>query len=211
MAGDDGFIYYTNCSSTSCTTAWTNWTAKSTVMTATTNMWSSWCDDDTSVAVGTWSYWSNTATYTSAIKTAKAKPKTAEELAEAARLAAVRAQEEKEAKEAQKRATVRARELLVSFLDKQQQEELEKNNRFYLIGKDGVRYEIDTTRRMHNVFEVDENGKRFVEHCVYADAHVPLFDNALAQKLLLEANPSELKRIANQRTLAPRPAQRAAA
>jgi len=63
-------------------------------------------------------------------------------------------------------------------------------------------YEIDCRRRQHNVYRRDGT-RRVTEYCIYAgDWGLPLADNALAQKLLLEHDEPRFLRIANSRALA---------
>ena len=107
--------------------------------------------------------------------------------------------EERKKKEAAKK---RDTETLRKHLSPKQRTQYDKDNRFHVIGSDGKRYEVDCKRRMHNVFEIDKQGKRLVEHCIYQSGNTPLPDNHLAQKLMLETDAVEFLRIANQTRLA---------
>lgn len=74
--------------------------------------------------------------------------------------------------------------------------------KFHVISEDGKRFEIDCGgRRYHNIYELDANGEREVEHCIYQQGHNPLGDNYLAQKLILECDAKKFRRIANQTRL----------
>jgi hypothetical protein len=93
-------------------------------------------------------------------------------------------------------AVQRATELLIAHLDEEQLKEFHDRRAFHLIGQDGKRYEIDCTNRMHNVFE-KAGDRRARELCIFQYGYLPLPDNALAQKLLLEADAQRFREIAN--------------
>lgn len=122
-------------------------------------------------------------------------PPTAEELA-------ARRQEEEQRKQRKEAAEKAAEELLMSHMTPEQREMYQKMKRFHVISATGKRFEVDATRRMHNVFQLDEQGKRVVEHCIYQTGDTPQGDNLLAQKLLLEHDEAQFVAIANQRRLA---------
>lgn len=149
-----------------------------------------WHDDDTATS-DPWEMWVSTSSATTTAE--KAQRAEARRIAEAA---------EAERKREQAEADKRAANLLRSLLSPEQIADLEKHRRFYLTTESGQRYEIDCKKRMHNVFEVDANGKRLVEHCIYQKGELPLADNAAAQLLLLKADENEFKRISNKTRLA---------
>lgn len=110
-----------------------------------------------------------------------------------------RANEERKLKELE--AEKVAEELLLANLTEEQKEEYQRLKQFHVISAEGKRFRIDAKRRQHNVFELNEQGIEVVEHCIYARNGVPLSDNALAQKLLLETDEAEFRKIANQTRL----------
>ena len=95
-----------------------------------------------------------------------------------------------------------AEQLLLENMTPDQREMYEKTKRFHVISSEGKRFEVDCNgRRYHNVNELNAEGKRIVEHCIYQRGGTPLGDNYLAQKLLLECDEKEFRRIANQTQL----------
>jgi hypothetical protein len=92
--------------------------------------------------------------------------------------------------------------LLRELLTPEQRAAYESERRFHVITESGRRYEVDCRQRMHNIFDVDANGRRVMEHCIYQVGNLPLPDNTAAQLLLLRANEEEFRRIANQRRVA---------
>jgi len=97
----------------------------------------------------------------------------------------------------------RALELLESHLTAEQRRQLERLRAFRVVARSGRVYEIDAEKRMHNVYELDGQGRRVNELCIYQRGALPLADNTLAQKLMLEADEAEFRRIANHTRLSP--------
>lgn len=85
--------------------------------------------------------------------------------------------------------------LLESFLDQEQLAELRAVGMFHVRLKDGRLFRF-TKRFGHNVHLI-ENGLCTIEYCIISIVRVPLYDQMLAQKVLLEALPEEFFRIAN--------------
>lgn len=108
--------------------------------------------------------------------------------------------ESQTAKEAAQ-AVKKSQDLLLSQLNETQAAMYKDKAKFHVIGADGVRYEIDCTKRMHNVFALDDKNERTEEFCIYQTGNTPLADNHLAQKLLLEHDVEAFRRIANRRRL----------
>lgn len=96
-----------------------------------------------------------------------------------------------------KAAEARAAELLMEHLDDEQKAAFKEYRKFHVIGSDGARYEIECTKRMHNVFQLDNQGERVQELCAYQTGETPLADNFLAQKLALETDAPAFRRVAN--------------
>ena len=92
-----------------------------------------------------------------------------------------------------------AEQLLVANLTKEQREMFQKTKKFHVITAGGNRYEVDTSRRSGNVKLLDDKGKPIESHCIHHSCGTPTpdCDNALAQKLMLETDEKEFRRIAN--------------
>jgi len=105
---------------------------------------------------------------------------------------AVKKKADKKKEDAIKR---RARKILFSLLDETQREEFKKKKSFHVLGKDGFTYLV-TGRYQHNVFRI-EDGRRTFEYCIITKNHVPLYDQMLSQKLLLESSPQMFLNISN--------------
>jgi hypothetical protein len=110
--------------------------------------------------------------------------------------------EAEERKRKQKEIQERAEALLLENLTLEQQEMYKKLKKFRVVSETGKRYEIECNgRQYHNIFELNKEGKRVIEHCIYATRQIPRSDNYLAQKLLLEGDEKRFRRVANQTRL----------
>ncbi len=97
--------------------------------------------------------------------------------------------------EKRKIAEARAEALLLHHLSPQQVADLKAKKCFYVFTKDGHRYRVD--RGSHgNVKKVDAQD-RIIESLCIQPVGVPIPDILLAQKLMLECNEEEFRRIAN--------------
>lgn len=101
--------------------------------------------------------------------------------------------------EADEAAEARARTLLVSFLKPDQRAEFRETGAFHVQLADGRRFRFSKGFG-HNVHLV-ENGVCTIQYCIITTEFVPLYDQMLAQKVLLEVQPDEFFRIANFRAL----------
>ncbi len=172
---------------------------------------------------GTWQHWTTTSTTTSIIwdgwvttgvandtttvtyngysvgnSPAYRQPTAEEQAANRAVVAALeKAGRDREADAAA--AEKKAREHLLQHLTPEQKETLAKNNKFHVIASDGSRYEIDASRKLHNIHYLNSDGKKEYEYCIYQTGDCPPSDNILAQKLLLEADLTQFRRTANNR------------
>ena len=99
-------------------------------------------------------------------------------------------------------AEARSLQLLESHLAEDQLTEFRTQGIFHVGLRDGRIFRF-CKRFGHNVHLMEE-GACTVEYCIITIERVPLYDQMLAQKVLLEALPEEFFRIANRRTL-PRP------
>lgn len=135
--------------------------------------------------------------FCSSVSVFQTPPETAEEwgdrLVEAAERQARKFATEKKQRED---ALQRAQELLLSLLDEEQAKMFMEKRQFHVVSQEGNRYEIDCTRREHNVFEL-QGTKRVREYCIVQTGSTPLFDSILAQKLMLEMDEKSFHRIAN--------------
>lgn len=169
---------------------------------ATTNeAWPTWVSTTASTATTIWCAWQDEDSRWPRARQVQPVRETPEQ--KAAREQQLRRYEEERRKRERlaRQAQDRAERLLVAHLDDDQRKEYEAHRRFHVVGADGKRYEVDAQRRMHNVYELNAKGERTLEHCIYARGDVPLADNALAQKLMLETDVSAFVRIANQTRL----------
>jgi hypothetical protein len=97
-------------------------------------------------------------------------------------------------------AKARARRLLFSMLNADQQKELDEKNHFHLTvhSRDGS---MKIYRIEHgyagNVKLLGVDGQPVKRYCIHADSRLPYEDQMLAQKLMLETNEPEFLRIAN--------------
>jgi hypothetical protein len=89
-----------------------------------------------------------------------------------------------------------ARALLLSCLTPTQQEELATKWYFAVTTKSGNTYRIQD-RQIYNVTRLDKQGRPLENLCVGLAEDVPLEDNMLAQKLLLETDEDRFLEIAN--------------
>ena len=126
------------------------------------------------------------------------REQTPEEI-EASRIAVAR-REEEQAERIRKNEAVRtkARGLLIKHLSPEQQETYEKNKWFIVEGgRSKKKYQIHPGIS-GNVMEMREDNKsRIYRYCCHCDHSIPLEDNLLAQKLMLEAHEDEFLRLAN--------------
>lgn len=94
----------------------------------------------------------------------------------------------------------RARDLLLSCLTPAQQEEYTATRSFTVKVKSGNRYRIEQHRN-YNVIRLDKKGQVVSELCAGPVEEVPLEDQMLAQKLLLETDEAEFLAVANRRSV----------
>lgn len=93
----------------------------------------------------------------------------------------------------------KARALLLSVLDEDQQQELEKVGHFHVHTKDGLRsYRLRPGSGPVRV--KSEDGFQY-SYCIHPPANYPADDTAVAQKLLLETDEESFLEIANGRRL----------
>ena len=186
---------------------WSGWTSTTTTCT-TSYTWVDWngtsaCDSDT------WVYWTapTTSGTTSAVTCSidgyvVSPPKeTAEECrAREQREAEYRAKQERQAKiraEKEKAKEEKARQLLKEVLTEDQDAQLTKDGYFELTSiKSGKRYRIKKGFAM-NVEELDAQGKKLRSMCFHPNVHVHHYDNMAIQKLILENDEEEARKVAN--------------
>lgn len=97
-------------------------------------------------------------------------------------------------------AKARARKLLFSMLNTDQQKELEEKNFFHLTVHDrsgSMRVYRIEHGYAGNVKLIGVDGQPVKRYCIHADYRLPYEDQMLAQKLMLETNEPEFLRIAN--------------
>jgi len=103
-------------------------------------------------------------------------------------------------RERERARQLRANELLIAALDKQQREDLAHRGAFRLdvLSRDGTKRRYEITRgRTGNVYQLDEAGNRILKFCAHPRIACPNEDTMLAQKLILEADEEGFLAIAN--------------
>lgn len=119
--------------------------------------------------------------------------------AEAAQRERLRTYEEEQRRrhEVREAANKRAEELMLAHLTPAQREQIKTHGWFIV---EGGRSKLNYTIRPHayagNIEVLDANGRRS-RLCCHVDHTIPVFDNALAQKLMLEHDEDAFLRIAN--------------
>jgi len=92
-------------------------------------------------------------------------------------------------------ALAKSRVLLEQFLTDDQQEELTMTGAFHVRGEDRRIYRV-RKGYAHNV-DLIENGEPTRRYCIISKESMPIYDQMLGQKLLLEKNVGEFLRLAN--------------
>jgi len=93
----------------------------------------------------------------------------------------------------------RSLRLLLSCLDEEQKREMRETKRFKMFGRNGKKYLV-TYRQHGNVWLLDENEKPVMNYCIVVE-DVPIYDQMLSQKLLLEHDPISFFETANATTV----------
>lgn len=97
----------------------------------------------------------------------------------------------------------KAYELMMTYLTPEQREEFERFQRFHVIGKEGNLYRIKKGSHGNvELIEVEGEGEAAVQRaveslCFQPSGQIPCFDAMLAQKLALETDEEDARRIAN--------------
>lgn len=92
-------------------------------------------------------------------------------------------------------AQMRALELLRSFLTDQQKKCMDDCGSFRIVGSKGRRYRLFTGTAAANVWELDDAGLEVAKLCAHPTG-VPLGDQLLAQKILIEADEDAFRAVA---------------
>ena len=194
---------------------WSGWTSTTTTCT-TSSTWVDWNGTTSAYDPGTWVYWTvsttsgatPTVTYSNVWATwvdngyiVSSPKETAEERrTREQRDAEYRAELERQAKiraEKEKAKEEKARQLLKEVLTEDQDAQLTKDGYFELTSiKSGKRYRIKKGFSM-NVEELDKDGKRLRSMCFHPNVHVHHYDNMAIQKLMLENDEEEARKVAN--------------
>lgn len=219
MAGCDcstGTIWYhwTNAANVTTTSscgqmAWTNWTSGTCTASSTTcsGIWYNWIGGtattgelvEDSAAGYVWTQWnlSNGMNDFHAVSAPVSVPDpTPAQLAERARRAEEQAKKAEERARKAEEARERAEELLRQLLDEQQRQEYDQDKSFHVVGADGERYRVRHNWAGH-VDRVDAEGRPVERFCIHPEQQVPLADNQLIAKLMLEVEPERFRQIAN--------------
>lgn len=149
--------------------------------------WSVGASNSTTANDYIWGMWTDTSG-SSGVVTAARQP-TAEERAQIQTEHARRLQAKREAEK-------RARDLLDMFLTPEQRQSLEQQSAIVVKAESERVYRIKKGR-VGNIEELDSEGKIINRLCVHPNLQVPDYDTMLTQKIWLETNEAELRRIAN--------------
>lgn len=176
------------------------WATSATTAT-TCDSWYQWTSSATTTcAATTWECWTTSDSVTETVyyrAPVYSDEETAEQKAAREERRRIRQQEDEKRLAETAAAEAKANELLASVLDDEQRTAWERSKKFHVIGSDGVRYEVDCKKRQHNVFALDETGKRVQELCLVQTGGTPLGDHLACQKLLLESDAEMFRRVAN--------------
>lgn len=186
---------------------WLQWVSSNYVTSATTNVYTTYTDPNTANdSVTTWRLWISSGTTTASPQAWQptAEYGRTEETAEARAIrewlwaedAYVRRWLDAESRWQRQQASERAEMLLLEHLSEQQRAEWRENGYFTVVGGSGRRYRIKRGRQ-HNIDELDSNGRRIANLCGHVGDAVPDEDNVLIQKLMLETDEEQFRRIAN--------------
>jgi len=124
----------------------------------------------------------------------------ARELAAADRQRLVEQQMQQNREDQQRRAaaTDRARELLLEHLTPQQRETYVKNGWFVVEGgRTKTKYRIRGGTLVANIDVLDKRDRSMHRLCGHAQSHIPMGDQLLSQKIMLELAEDDFLRIAN--------------
>lgn len=172
--------------------------------TTTTNVFTCWVGQTTTATTTTvWYAWNNidsTATSATNYIPAYAVPQPTER--ELAELRAQQAETEKkleEQRQRQKAANERAEALLLSYLDPEQLEDYRKRRAFVVrCPKSGRRYCVRGDGGISgNVHEINGKDEVIARFCAHVKDGIPMADQLLTQKFMLEHYENEFLRVAN--------------
>lgn len=189
---------------------WTVWASTSASTCDTSSTWSHWCDTASTSSCGTtatvWHSWTcdTSATPVRYYAPPAQRLQTPEERAKAdadrlAREEAYRLAEAERAKK-QREADARAEELLRRHLTLRQRRAYRRDRAFTVRARDGTSYRIKHGWA-GNVEELNRAGRPVARLCIHPRESVPVADNLLAQKFMLETDPEAFRKIANRTVL----------
>lgn len=158
-------------------------------------VWTTWNTDGT--ATNCSSKWAVTGAGLVSGDRAEHSRSSAEVRAKRARLDAEVAELRRRQEEEQKTADARAEELLLSALDEEQKAEYRKDKSFHVRNpKSGRRYRIRRAWSGH-VERIGDHGRPVERLCAHPRVQVPLPDNQLIAKLMIETDEDQFRRLAN--------------
>lgn len=189
------------------------WSCATSTTASTHDPWDSWCSTITATTNSTgpcwryllnstsvtqdaqWSLWNHQGQAPAIVRSVDPEElrRLEEERAQRDREWHARLQEERAARlEAERKAE----ELMMRFLSPEQRDEFRRLSLFTVHLPNGNRYQV---RKGHagNVYKIGEREKLVERLCIHTRETVPDFDNMLAQKLFLESNEDEFRRVAN--------------
>lgn len=201
MTGFSDNVVVTNAITTNATVTssgtgiWTSWNSGSVASTTDPRIiWNNWTASNTTTNDGT-SYLGNNRTPTRVLTKEQVHALTEEQ--ERQRLQHIR--EEAERRVAREEAEQKAEALLLMHLDRKQRKSYQKDHFFEVLSQSGKHYRVNFFRN-RNVLEMDDAKRKVASYCIVPRENIPLADQLLIQKLMLQYQENDFLRIANRST-----------
>lgn len=169
--------------------------------TGTSAQWTAWVTDTASTAATTiWVEWTSSTGSSATTNRIQAvsRQETVAEHADRERRDREWREQDAQRKAAEAAAEERAKQLLTAHLTEDQVRSLNEQSAIVVRAESGRQYRL-RKGWAGNVDGLADDGKVECRYCIHPNAHVPEYDNLLAQKLMLETNEAEFLRIANRR------------
>lgn len=162
--------------------------------------WFAWTSTSSTSADITWSNWTSgtTASATDGIYSYRQRELTAEEQQQIEENRIRYQEETKRKEEAKVKAEKVAEELLIDHLSGLQKSDWKKNKYFSVVSPKGRNLRL-LPRRTSNIEEFDSQNKRIGVYCIHPDFEIPINDQLLMQKMMIEHHEEEFFKIAIKR------------
>ncbi len=189
-------VSYTTGSTEGIWCTWTSSDATTSTASDTSGTWNGWCSSGTSTTSCTTTTWSGWVNVTYAKQESEAEKEARLEQTRIAAEAQKKRDEERAAKDKIKEE--KARQLLAEVLTDEQDAQLDKDGYFDLQNvKTGTRYRINKGRS-RNIQQLDDKtGKPIKTICFHPGEYLHNYDTMVIQKLMLENDEEQVRRVAN--------------